>query len=232
MRRIFFSVVVGLCVLGIAPQSWADRPLVAPINTMPDGQTYGRWAAEWFQWAFGVPAATNPILDTTGEFCDQRQVGNVWFLAGSFSPDPVVRTCTVPHGVSLFFPLINNFYGAFLNEPDEIRTEEFVRGQAQCQVPVTSLSAVVDGFAIPRLWQFSTAEGRSQSPLFNLQFPPGNIFTDDQSIVPELLLSPSAEQGYYIFLRPLSRGEHVIQFSATGCGEGFSQNITYYLMVE
>ena len=27
-------------------------------------------------------------------------------------------------------------------------------------------------------------------------------------MVPELVLSPSAEQGYYLFVRPLSGGEH------------------------
>ena len=46
------------------------------------GQTYGRWAAEWWQWALGVPGAVNPLTDTTGEHCAQRQVDKVWFLAG------------------------------------------------------------------------------------------------------------------------------------------------------
>jgi hypothetical protein len=26
-----------------------QRPLIAPIRTRPEGQTYGRWAAEWWQ---------------------------------------------------------------------------------------------------------------------------------------------------------------------------------------
>src|SRR5215831_21197849 len=50
---------------------------VAPIDSTPQGQTYGRWAAHWAQWAFGTPAATNPLLDTTGQFCGQRQVDKV-----------------------------------------------------------------------------------------------------------------------------------------------------------
>jgi hypothetical protein len=65
----------------------------------------------------GIPAVVNPLTDTTGEDCDQRQVDSVWFLADSNSPTPVVRACEVPTGKSLFFPLINNFYGAFLNDP-------------------------------------------------------------------------------------------------------------------
>lgn len=31
-------------------------PRIAPIGTMPAGQTYGRWAAEWWQWALGIPS--------------------------------------------------------------------------------------------------------------------------------------------------------------------------------
>src|SRR5215510_7055933 len=86
---------------------------IAGIDTKPEGQTYGRWAAEWWQWALGIPADVNPLTDTTGEHCAQRQVDQVWFLAGSASLDPAVpppavdRTCEIPKGKSLFFPLIN-----------------------------------------------------------------------------------------------------------------------------
>jgi hypothetical protein len=43
----------------------------------------------------------------------------VWFLAGAFGADPVVRQREVPAGKALFFPLINTAYGAFLNDPPE-----------------------------------------------------------------------------------------------------------------
>src|SRR5262245_9772768 len=119
-------IVVVLSLLGLNPHSAlaADTdddeiPLSAPIRTSPEGQTYGRWAAEWWQWALGIPADVNPLTDTTGEHCAQRQVDQVWFLAGSVSTDPVVRTCKIPEGKSLFFPLINTLYGAFLNDPPE-----------------------------------------------------------------------------------------------------------------
>ena len=124
-------------------------PLIAPIETTPAGQTYGRWAVEWWQWALGIPGAVNPLADTTGEHCAQRQVDEVWFLAGSSSSDPVVRICEVPAGASLFFPLINNFYGAFLNDPPETRTEEFVRAAGSCTEPA-QISVRIDDFSIPK----------------------------------------------------------------------------------
>jgi hypothetical protein len=61
--------------------------------------------------------------------------------------------------------------------------------------------------------------------------PPGNVFGADQSQIPELVLSPSAEQGYYIFLNPLPPGNHTIHWVASGCTQGGSQDITYNLTV-
>src|SRR5262245_31911006 len=207
-----------------------QRPRIAPIGSRAEGQTYGRWAAEWWQWALGIPADVNPLTDTTGEHCAQRQVDQVWFLAGSVSTDPVVRTCKIPEGKSLFFPLINTLYGAFLNDPPETRTEEFVREAGSCTEPA-QISVQIDGFEIRRPTRFFTGASGSQSPIFNIQLPPGNLPGFDEIMVPELVLSPSAEQGYYLFVRPLSRGTHTIRWIASGCTPGGSQDITYHLKV-
>jgi hypothetical protein len=207
-----------------------QRLRIAGIHTKPEGQTYGRWAAEWWQWALGIPALVNPLTDTTGEDCAQRQVDSVWFLAGSVSSDPVVRTCEVPAGKSLFFPLINTIYGAFLNDPPETRTEEFVREAGSCTEPA-QISVEIDGSKVPRPLRFFTGASGSQSPIFNVQLPPGNVFGADETQVPELVLSPSAEQGYYLFVRPLSRGTHTLHWTASGCTPGGSQDITYHLKV-
>lgn len=208
-----------------------DRvPHIAPINTQPEGQTYGRWAAAWWQWALGVPAAVNPVSDISGANCAQRQVDEVWFLAGSFSSNPTVRTCNIPAGKSLFFPLINNVYVAFLNDPPETRTEDYVRAHASCTEPV-KISASIDGLTVFNPTQFFTGPSGSQSPFFNAQMPPGNVFGADETVVPELVLSPSAEQGYYLFVRPLPPGSHTIHWIASGCTAGNIQDITYHLKI-
>ena len=205
-------------------------PRIAPIDALPKGQSYGRWAAAWYQWALGVPAAVNPVLDTTGEHCAQRQVDEVWFLAGSFSTTPVVRTCEVPAGKSLFFPLINIAYFAFLNDPPDTRTEAFVRANGSCTEPA-HISAWIDEFHVPRPNRFFTGSSGSQSPFFNVQMPPGNVFGADEAAIPELVLSPSAEQGYYLFVGPLRPGTHTIRWTASGCTPGGSQDIRYVLTV-
>lgn len=235
-RRALKASILAILASAVGPAVADDAravhpPRAAPISSNPGGQTYGRWAVEWWQWALGVPAATNPLLDVTGENCDQHQVDDTWFLAGSFESDPVVRECTVPEGKGLFFPLINNGFFALLTDPPEQRTEEFVREQAACAFPV-ELFAEIDGFEIRRLDRFFTGESGSQSPLFNVQLPPGNIFGAGEIDIPELVLSPSAEEGYYLFVRPLVLGEHTVRWLAKGCLDPtFVQDITYNLTI-
>ena len=103
-------VVVGLMVLTTIAfaQGGNPNPRVLPVHSSPFGSTYGEWSARWWQWVLSVPAATNPLNDTTGAQCAQGQTGKVWFLAGTFV-GPVTRTCTVPQGKALFFPILNLF---------------------------------------------------------------------------------------------------------------------------
>ncbi len=203
--------------------------LIVPINSRPAGQSYGRWAATWWKWVLGIPAAANPLIDTTGELCAQGQEDRVWFLAGSIvGPGQTNRSCTVPHGKALFFPLVNNFYGAFLNDPPEQRTEAFVRASARCTVPAY-ISASIDGSPIPNPTDFFTGRRGSQSPIFTVHLPPGSLFGDD---ILRMKLTPSAEQGYYLFVRPLSPGKHTIRWTASGCTPENSQDITYHLTVK
>jgi len=49
-------------------------------------------------------------------------------------------------------------------------------------------------------------------------------------VVPQLLLSPSVDEGYYLFLQPLPPGKHTITWKAkVGTIE---QNITYNIDVK
>jgi hypothetical protein len=148
-----------------------SKPLIASIDSKPAGQSYARWAAEWWQWVLGIPAATNPFADKTGENCTQRQVGDVWFLAGSMASDTVTRNCNIPAGKSLFFPLTNQFSGAFLNDPPDKRTDAYNRAAASCNVPA-QITVRIDDFNVPNPTQYFTGESGSQSPIFNVQFPP------------------------------------------------------------
>ncbi len=240
-RRVFSASVLAILLAATGHAQAVDNDKndnrfgvrILHIFTKPGGQTYGRWAAEWWQWGLSVPAETNPISDQTGANCAQRQVGDTWFLAGSFGTDPVVRDCVLPKGKALFFPLVNSAFFAFLNDPPETRSEEFLRNEAKCKAPIEGFAEIDDKrLTTRRLRRFTTGPSGSQSPLFNVQLPPGNLFGLGEDVIPELVLSPSAEEGFYLYVAPLSPGDHRIRWFVKGCqAPDFVQDITYHLTV-
>jgi hypothetical protein len=209
-----------------APSSQDNNPGIAPIQSHPDGKTYGQWAAAWWQWAAQTPASINPVLDQ-GD-CSVGQKGHVWFLAGTISGEAgkvIVRNCTVPTGTKLFFPIIDAFYGAFVTDPPETLTEDYLRAQVTYIEAPTLLEAKIDGVPVKNPSQYL-----EKSPLFDVQLPPDNIYGVDEKVVPQLLLSPSVDEGYYLFLQPLPPGKHTITWKAkVGTIE---QNITYNIDVK
>jgi hypothetical protein len=239
-RFILILAVVLLLVTMLAPAALAATntttattvsakepgPNVLPPNSNPYGKSYGEWSAAWWQWALETPASVNPVLDPTGANCAVGQKGTVWFLAGTFGNGRVERSCTVPTETPLYFPLINNFYGAFLTDPPDQRTEAYLRAQVKCDK--VDLRAEIDGIKVKNPLQYS-----EQSPLFDVQLPADNVFGLGADVIPELRLSPSVDAGYYLFLPPLPSGEHEIQWKASqSCPSGkFSQEVTYHVTV-
>jgi hypothetical protein len=252
------SACLALALAGTAlwsPLSGADgNPGVVPIDArITSNKTYAELGAEWWQWAVQAPAADSPVLDTTGAMCRVGQQGPVWFLAGILgggeANTPLVRTCEIPPGKAIFFPVLNSFYAAFLNDPPETRTEEFIREATAtgCDIEtIRNLSVKVDGRAVARPQRFVTTA--DESPLFQIQLPTDNIFgavavasdpppAQPPLVIQDLLLSPMAHQGLYIYLRPLRPGKHRIEWTATWTcdfGDGptpFTENIRYNLTV-
>ena len=167
-HRVSTAGFLALAVLIVGPavaegEDEAVRPRIAPISGEPGGQSYGRWAAEWWQWALGVPAATT-VFDEGGENCTQRQVGDTWFLAGSFGSEAVVRECTIPEGKALFIPLVNKGSFAFLTDEPEERTEEFLREQAACALRAVEIAMRIAASLLrPALWGLRSTLGSGRS---------------------------------------------------------------------
>jgi len=222
LRLSVVAIILGILVLApLAAAAKNPNPGVLPVNSHPYGMTYGEWSAEWWQWALSIPADRNPVTDTSGEFCAEGQSGKVWFLAGTFGTTET-RSCTIPAGKALFFPIINC-------ESSEIEygftTEAEMRADATATInAVTDLKVEVDGKELKDLWSY-----RVQSGLFTIWLPQDNVL-DLEIPTGEGVSSDTVSDGYWIMLAPLSAGEHTIHIHGEVDGV-FVTDVTYYLTV-
>jgi hypothetical protein len=112
-RLVLASILAGAAVVALATSHvWAAKVTTTPGVVAPNkktaGASYAEWGNRWWQWFDSIPASVHPFPDTTGVNCAQNQSGPVWYLAGSPDlDDDVVRSCTVPAGKYIFFPLAN-----------------------------------------------------------------------------------------------------------------------------
>jgi hypothetical protein len=184
------------------------------------GSAHGEFTttgARFWSWALAQPAATNPLTDTTGKFCDEGQRGGTWFLAGTLDNAPVTRTCTVPASKELVFPVVNNGYFAFFNDPPDQRTEAFVRDQvAFVKDGATNMRVTIDGM------QLSKSQIRfEESRLFSVTLPADNLFGQPEGF----LLDPCVDAGYYVHLDALRSGKHTIHIQ--GALPNLTVDVTY-----
>lgn len=235
------GILTALISSGCSPDQTTPTPLeeapsalqaivhgIAPPQARPHGKSYSEWAATWWQWILETPVSINPGLDPTGEHCAVNQSGHVWFLVGSFAPGVVVRECTIPTGTALLFPLSNAGFFAFLNDPPEQRTEEFLRAQVACVESAEIPLVEIDGVPVGNPFQYF-----ERSTIFQVILPEDNLFGVGEDVIPELTLSPSVDAGFYLFLNPLPPGSHTIRWQSRSPECGFNEiaDITYHLTV-
>lgn len=200
---------------------------VLPPQSNPYGKGYGAWGAEWWKWVYSIPAAKNPIQDTTGEFGGLNQSGPVWFLAGTFGAT-AERTLTIPSGKGIFFPTFNYFNdypcpdSAFQPAPGQTLEAFLAAGAAAYIDQATALAVQVDGVELKNLFKY-----RAASHLVTFTADPSWVTLD-----PCVTGGPQSgvSDGYWVMLAPLSKGEHTIHISAAA-GPGFNLDVTYHLTV-
>jgi hypothetical protein len=233
-RHIVVMMVVGLGLMMAGTRSVAQadddaRSTVIPRDANAYGNPYGEWSARWWQWAFSIPAATNPGLDETGAHCAEGQSGPVWFLAGSFFGGTFERACTVPAEKALFFPIVNAVFGAGVFDceptvPGVACNLATLRMAAAASMDPVTLTASLDGKQLRDL-----QDQRVQSPAFTLTYPGDNVPN-----VPPGTYAPQVADGYWLMLAPLAAGAHTIHFKSIITGgpfAGIETEVTYHLIV-
>lgn len=231
------ALLLFAAALASAGCTQSTTPCVTPIGR---GGTYaGRalddWSAAWWQSVYSVQGevAAHPFLDETGAACAAAQPSaDVWFLHGSGNTGPIVRTCTVPPGRALFFPLLtgsfDNAGATTILSPAELMTaaSEFYAGEV-------ALVCEVDGCAVPNLdtYFIPPVEFTYVVP------PPPNLYTAFGGAF-EGPVDPSYSIGWWIMLPPLPAGAHTIHLGGTRFGvagdpaDDFIVDVTYRLTIE
>jgi hypothetical protein len=175
---------------------------VYPPGSVPYGRPIGEWAEEWIKWSLSIPRIDSPILDTSGIKCAVDQKGPVWYLAGTFGTS-VRRSCVIPSFKALFFPVIEKEC-SFAEDGEQIDTEEGLVNRAMYLMDlVTYMKLNIDGVNVKSLRRF-----RVRSRVFDLIFPENNAYGVRAG------LTRSVTDGYWIMLRGLKSGKHVLDFCA------------------
>ena len=230
MKKTILTVLAAMLL--VLPAKVASQqenfPHVLPPHSAVAGKTLGEWSAVWWKWAYAIPANDNPLLDPSGEKSKFGDVGPVFFLAGLFNTSgSVTRTVTIPANKFIFFPLEN-----LVNDNVGItprQTIDTLVSQIDAALPgVTALHASIDGREVGGLFSH-----REAAPVFsytlqltdNLQQVVNGITTPDATGT----VFPAVADGYYLMLRPLSAGQHVIKFG--GVLFGGSLDVTYQVSV-
>lgn len=212
MKPMAVSLLL-LSLFGLAAAAGSAKPsVVVDPSDRVAGLSQADWSRAWWQWAGSFSRFESPIADKSGARCRAGQSGTVWFLAGTYGTNRTIRTCTVPAGKYLFFPLINY---VVLPTYSGSLTCETARNSAKAMTDdVEALVLEVDGKRFMNL----ESHRQATSECFDMAARAGGGVT------------PSAGNGYYVMLRPLSRGTHTLNFG--GILPGMSQAVTYTLIVE
>lgn len=178
-----------------------DDMEIFPMTSAPYGKSYGDWTGEVWRHFQEVPLDNNPADDSTGEFCDVNQEdSNVWFLVGTFGGKQE-RECTVPSDRALVV-LVAGVSCSYAEDPS-LKTEDDLRQCAEGNTGEMTLRASIDGKAVSNVEDYF-----SVSPVFPVEFPENNVWGVEAG------QSEFVAAGWTLVIKPLSEGEHTIQFSA------------------
>lgn len=178
--------------------------------------------AEWGQYFLALPSSVNPLYEgATDDRCRFGQHGPYWILGG-YGPPPQTRTCTLPTGRKIFFPVVNLLDISTGENPTELLAKI-----TPCIDAASGLQVKLDGVDVP-----VGAANRITSAAFKVVLPAGNLFG-----APPQALRTVVTDGYYVLLSALSEGAHTLKVKGTVPGvctdepSGFTVDLTYNLKV-
>ncbi len=201
-------VLALLLVSALSTAAQPAPPLLSPGQPVA-GASQEEWSKRWWRWALSFDDEDSPVADRDGRYCAQGQSGAVWFLAGTYGTGRTVRSCRVPAGKTLFFPLVNST----AYEPDDADEAcASLKQRAARLIPAPdALLLEVNGKRFRALESHRLATRRCF-----------RVGEDNDTL--------AAGNGFYVALGPLKKGRYTLNFG--GILPELSQAVTYTLDVE
>jgi len=170
------------------------------------------WVRRYWEWVRSFSAAESPSADASGYRCGAGQSGPVWFLTGSNRSASVQRECEIPEGKVLLVPIVNALAQASPGAP--VACDKLLVTLRQFSAGVTDLRLKLNAMTLDRPERFLFGTG-----CFALR--------EGSSAQSGL----AAGTGYWVFVKPLKKGRHEIEFGGRFTADGFRQDIKYVLHV-
>lgn len=208
---------------------------VFPPNAHPYGKSQADWSADWWSHMYSFGCDNFPLFDTDGSQAGLNTDGPVIFLPGNFG-GTTTRTITVPHGKALLFPLVNAIWIYSACYESAAEDEALANGTLEEYIasifdpilsgPGVSISATLNGVAFNNLRNY-----RFTSDLYDFEANPELVdCLNDVCLAADDKLGLA--DGYWLMLKPLSRGHHTLNFQGEIEEVGLSLNVTYHITVE
>jgi hypothetical protein len=182
-------------------------------DSKPYGKTFGSWTVQWWQWFLLTPKSKHAVI---------QQSNGILFLAGKLADENrnlPSRFCTISTATSTLFPVIN--CAANPLEHPELKTyQDLIEHVKKDEDSIVKKECFVDGKKIP------PQRVKSDPSIFELRINEDNAFNIEGGGT-----TYASADGYWVFLKPLPIGNHVISFHGS-CEYGkLNSGATYCIQV-
>ncbi len=208
--RILLTCIIPTIVVRMSMSTYlqivvADKinPNVYGVDEKPFGFPYKKWAQNWWQWYVSIPdARTHPGFVYSPEKCGLNQAGPVWFLVDKAESGSEVRSCEIPFGKAIIFAVLSG--ECDFGDIEEKTDAALLRCASEGNDYTQALGTWIDNVPLKNIESYSIT-----TPFFNITMPENNIFDEPSGKYRSVI------NGYFVFLKPLSIGNHTIRFVDT-----------------
>jgi hypothetical protein len=252
IQTIFNALtILGLFIIGIGLNFGSAAVETYTKNDVIGNLTYADWTEKWWEWWISLPEKSIPSSENTGPMggClvkadDQNKT---IFLMNNFFVGSVQQKCSLKADQSILIPL----YTAECDTGDKgLAGKPFTeilacavdadKGEAYMKVKVDNLTIVDTTASVHKTPSHNNLSEVESKDFFDVNVPQDSQFMGPNYIGPGKF--NGASHGWYVFLKPLDEGNHVISYYTKVTGTqtanieeapwDYEADVTYSLKVE